>query len=157
MIKGLLGLALGMLLAFTGFEAWDYYVSVDHPETLLKTEDALAMDGLVALGSVSIAHTVRLEDAFLGAPDTAGAAAQGLLADTPFARLQAAGIEPRRDLGHLVFAFYLDADEQPGYALAVLGRFDKTAVLAGLDGAFANKISIPVTGRDPGACISVPA
>jgi hypothetical protein len=133
MIKGLLGLALGTLLAFTGFEAWDYYVSVDHPETLLKTEDALAMDGLVALGSVSIAHTVRLEDAFLGAPDTAGAAAQGLLADTPFARLQAAGIEPRRDLGHLVFAFYLDADEQPGYALAVLGRFDRTAVLAGLE------------------------
>ena len=110
MIKGLLGLALSALLSFTGFEAWDYYVSVDHPEALLKTEDALAMDGLVALGSVSIAHTVRLEGAFLGTPDTAGATEQGLLAGTPFARLQAAGIEPRRDLGHLVVAFYLDAD-----------------------------------------------
>jgi len=47
MIKGLLGLALSALLSFTGFEAWDYYVRVDHPEALLKTEDALAMDGLV--------------------------------------------------------------------------------------------------------------
>ena len=34
MIKGLLGLALSAVLAFTGFEAWDYYVSVDHPEAL---------------------------------------------------------------------------------------------------------------------------
>lgn len=136
MIKGLLGLALSALLSFTGFEAWDYYVSVDHPEALLKTEDALAMDGLVALGSVSIAHTVRLEGAFLGTPDTAGATEQGLLAGTPFARLQAAGIEPRRDLGHLVVAFYLDADEQPGYALAILGRFDKTAVLVGLENEY---------------------
>ena len=136
MIKGLLGLAISALLAFTGFEAWDYYVSVDHPEALLKTEDALAIDGLVALGSVSVAHAVRLEDAFLGTPDTAGAAEQGLLAGTPFARLQAAGIDPRRDLGHLVFALYLDADEQPGYALALLGRFDKTKVLAGLENEY---------------------
>jgi hypothetical protein len=133
MIKQLAGLAIVVFLAVTGFKAWDHYVSVEHPPALLMAEEALATHALVALGSVSIAHAVRLEDAFLGAPDTAGAAEQGLLAGTPFARLQAAGIDPRRDLGHLVFAFYLDASEQPGYALAVLGHFDRAKVLAGLE------------------------
>jgi len=136
MIKGLLGLAISAVIAFTGYEAWDYYVRVDHPEVLLQTEDALATDGLVALGSVNIAHAVRLEDTFLGAPETVDGAEQGLFADTLFARLQAAGIEPRRDLGHLAFAFYLDSDGQPGYALAILGAFDKAAILAGLENEY---------------------
>jgi len=132
MMKGLLGLAIAVFLGVTGYEAWDYYVSVEHPQALLTTEDALATDELVALGSVSIEHAVRLEAAFMGTPDTSGAAAQGLLTDTPFARLQSAGIDPRRDLRHMVVALYLGAGEEPGYALAVLGNFDKTRVLASL-------------------------
>ena len=132
MMKGLLGLAIAVFLGVTGYEVWDYYVSVEHPQALLTTEDALATDELVALGSVSIEHAVRLETAFMGTPDTAGAAAQGLLTDTPFARLQSAGIDPRSDLRHMVFALYLGSDEEPGYAVAVLGNFDKTRVLESL-------------------------
>ena len=131
MMKGLLGLAIAVFLGVTSYEVWDYYVSVEHPQALLTTEDALATDELIALGSVSIEHAVRLETTFMGTPDTEGAAAQGLLTDTPFARLQSAGIDPRRDLRHLVFALYLGSDEEPGYALAVLGQFDTTRVLAG--------------------------
>jgi hypothetical protein len=136
MLRKLAGLVIVALFTVTGFRAWDHYVNIDHPEALLMTEGVLATDRLVALGSVSIEHAVRLEAAFMGAPDTAGAAEQGLLAGTPVARLQAAGIDPRRDLGHLVFALYLDADDQPGYALAVLGRFDRTKVLASLEGEY---------------------
>ncbi|MGD2140561.1 MAG: hypothetical protein PVH25_09210 [Burkholderiales bacterium] len=136
MFKGLLGVAVAVFLAVTGYEAWDYYTSVDHPQALLTTEAALATQELVALASVSIEHAVRLEAAFVGIPDTAGAAAQGLLEGTPFARLQSAGIDPRRDLRHMVFALYLGDDEDPGYALAVLGNFDETRVLTGLSGEY---------------------
>jgi hypothetical protein len=132
MLKGLLGLTAVVFFAVTGYEAWDYYASVEHPQALLTTENALATQDLVALGSVSIEHAVRLESAFMGSPDTAGAGSQGLLDGTPFARLQVAGIDPRRDLRHMVFALYLGSDETPGYAFAVLGNFDATRVLSGL-------------------------
>lgn len=132
MLKGLLAVAAAALIVITGYEAWGYYIRVDQPPALLLTEDALATDDLVGLGSVSIQHAVRLEQAFLGAPDTEGAGQRGLLASTPFATFQSAGIDPRRDLGHLVFGFYLGADAEPGYALALLGRFDPARVMSWL-------------------------
>ncbi|MGD8843660.1 MAG: hypothetical protein PVJ83_09320 [Gammaproteobacteria bacterium] len=136
MLKGLLGLAIAVFLGVTGYEAWDYYVRVDHPQSLLTAENALATHDLVALGSVSIEHAVRLESVFPGTPDTESAAQPGLLANTLFARFQSAGIDPRRDLRHAVLALYLGGGEQPGYAVAVLGNFDKQRVLAGLQQEF---------------------
>ncbi len=132
MLKGLLAVAAAALIVITGYEAWGYYIRVDQPPALLLTEDALATDDLVGLGSVSIQHAVRLEQAFLGAPDTEGAGQRGLLASTPFATFQSAGIDPRRDLSYLVFGLYLDADAKPGYALALLGRFDRAKLMSWL-------------------------
>jgi hypothetical protein len=132
MIKGWMALAVAVLLAISAYGAWDYYVKVDHPKALISTENAFATDDLIALGSVSIEQAVRLETSFIGTPDTQGASKQGLLADTPFAQLQVAGIDPRSDLHQLVFALYQGVEEKPGYALAMLGTFSKDNVLAGL-------------------------
>lgn len=132
MLKGLLAVAAATFIVITGYEAWDYYIRVEQPSALLITEDALASDELVGLGSLSIQHAARLEQTFLGAPDTEAAGQRGLLDGTRFASLQAAGIDPRRDLGHLVMGVYLDADAKPGYALALLGRFDRARVLSWL-------------------------
>jgi hypothetical protein len=135
-MKGLLAFAVAVFLGVTGYEAWDYYARVDHPQALLTTEDALATGDTLVLGSLNIEHAVRLEKVFMGTPDTAGAEARGLLGDTTFARLESAGIEPRSDLRHLVFALYGNADREPGYALALLGSFDSRKLLDSLKTEF---------------------
>ena len=111
-------------------------IRVDQPPALLFTEDALATDDLVGLGSVSIRHAVRMEQTFLGAPDTEGAGQRGLLASTPFATFQSAGIDPRHDLSHLVFGLYVGADAEPGYAVALLGRFERARVMSWLQSEY---------------------
>ena len=122
MLKGLLAVAATALIVITGYEAWGYLIRVDQPPALLFTEDALATDDLVGLGSVSIRHAVRIEQTFLGAPDTEGAGQRGLLASTPFATFQSAGIDPRHDLSHLVFGLYVGAhaDQSRRHSLQVV-------------------------------------
>ena len=136
MIKTWVALAVSVSLAVVAYGAWSYCVKVDHPQALIHAENALTTNDLLALGSISIRQAVRLEASFVGAPDTKGASEQGLLTDTPFAQLQATGIDPRSDLQQLVFALYQRGEEKPGYALAVLGKFDKNKVLAGLKNAY---------------------
>lgn len=132
MLKGLLPLTLAAFIVITAYQAWDHYVRVDQPETLLLTEDALATEALLALGSVNVAHAVRLESAFLGAPDTQAAGQRGLLDGSAFARFKTAGIDPRDDLSQLVFAVYQGDSAKPAYALALLGRFDQQSLLSSL-------------------------
>ena len=135
MKKGLSIVAIAILVLLAVYLAWDRYLSVDHPQALVATEDALATGGVVALGSIDIAHAVRLESAFLGRPDTANSD-PNLLTDSLYSHLYAAGIDPRADLQQLVLALYLDADQAPGYAVAALGRFDKDKVLRGLQDGY---------------------
>lgn len=130
MRKGMLALAFAAFIAVTGAEAWNHYFGVSHPQALLITENALVTDGLIALGSASIEQAVRLERTFIGVAHSEEAGA--LLDGTPFARFQAAGIDPRRDLSHLVFAAYAGVGQEPGFALALLGRFRPGDVLVGL-------------------------
>jgi len=136
MIKKWIALTVALLLAVLTYGAWNYCVKVDHPQALIHAENALATDDLIALGSISIKQAVRLETLFVGTPDTKSTSEQGLLAKTPFAHLQAAGIDPRSDLHQLVFTLYQRGEEKPSYALAVLGKFDKNKVLAGLKNAY---------------------
>ncbi|MEN8800986.1 MAG: hypothetical protein ABF297_03325 [Thiogranum sp.] len=147
MFKGLLSLAVALFLLITAYQAWEYYFRVDQPQALLLTEDALATEDLLALGSFNVAHAVRLEQTFLGEPDTRAAGQQGLLDDTAFARFQAAGIDPRRDLTNLVLAFYLDDEHKPAIAAAMLGRFDQDRVLSWLNSEY--EVSAEKAGRWP--------
>jgi len=147
MFKGLLSLAVAVFLLITAYQAWEYYFRVDQPQALLLTEDALATENLLALGSVNVAHAVRLEQTFLGEPDTKAAGQHGLLDDTAFARFQSAGIDPRRDLSNLVLAFYLGDERKPTYAAAMLGRFDQDSLLSWLKSEY--EVSAEKAGRWP--------
>jgi len=147
MFKGLLSTAVAVFLLITAYQAWEYYFRVDQPQTLLLTEDALATENLLALASVNVAHAVRLEQTFLGEPDTQAAGQQGLLDGTAFARFQSAGIDPRRDLSNLVLAFYLDDEHKPAIAAAMLGRFDRDPLLSWLKSEY--EVSAEQAGRWP--------
>ena len=147
MFKGLLALAVAVFLLITAHQAWEYYFRVDQRQTLLLTEDVLATDNLLALASVNVAHAVRLEQTFLGEPDTLAAGQQGLLDDSAFARFQSAGIDLRRDLSNLVLAFYFDDEHEPAIAAAMLGRFDRDPLLSWLKSEY--EVSAEKAGRWP--------
>ena len=130
-------------------------------DTVPRAEQALATADAVLLAGINVKQAAFLERWYIGAPPasapTAGAAHSGdpSLLD----HLQAAHVDPRRDVDYVLAALYPTATGDVGRALALTGRFDPAAVnayladtLHGKRLAAAKPDSYEITLTDPTSC-----
>ena len=101
------------------------FLRADIPQIVIDMENALAMDGLVALGHGNIEKTIALEALFLDEPDN-----QALIdreSTSIIDKLIKAGIDPRKSVKQLLFAVHVtgrDIPDMNGYAtLVLIGHF----------------------------------
>jgi hypothetical protein len=131
-------------------------------DTLPLAEQALATPDAVLLAGINVKQAAFLERWFIGAPPATApkgptAAQSGDL--SLLDHLQAAHVDPRRDVDYVLLAAYPGPAETVGRAIALTGRFDPAAVngylantLHGKRLAIAKPESYEVTLTDPASC-----
>jgi hypothetical protein len=131
-------------------------------DTVPLAEQALATPEAVVLAGINVKQAAFLERWLIGAPP--GGAARSTVAAPLGERslidhLQAARVDPRRDIDYVLAALYPAAAALPGRAIALAGRFDPTVINAYLAQTLHGKRlagvepeSYEVTLTDPASC-----
>jgi hypothetical protein len=128
-------------------------------DTVPLAEQALATPDAVLLAGINVKQAAFLERWFIGAPTTNAATAPRGGELSLLGHLQAAHVNPRRDVDYVLVAAYPGPAETVGRAIALTGRFDPVAVNAYLANtlhgkrlATAKPESYEVTLTDPASC-----
>jgi hypothetical protein len=131
-------------------------------EVTAVAERALATDDLLLLAAINVKQAVFVEKWFLGSPRTTPvavtpppAAADRSLLD----HLRAAGVDPRHDVDHALYALYPAEASGSRHAAILVGRFNPAAINAYLTRELAatprpgpGPASFDVTRIDPATC-----
>ena len=97
------------------------------PEAVLKAEEALATENLIALGHANIAKAVEIEKMFLGAEDPG--ALPSPTGGSFIEKLIASGIKPREQLKQLLLALHLGNNDNGHYSAVLLGNFNRGSLI----------------------------
>ena len=141
MKKILLAIVIGGALGLGAWVAYQQYFSISAqvaPE-VKALEHALASNELLALASFDVAQAVALEERYQGKPSEpmlANPASHEEGTDAWLSRLQAAGIDPRRQLSQVVAALYVGEAGDFYQALVLYGNFDAAALSSHLRSEF---------------------
>jgi hypothetical protein len=156
------------ILAATVAAGGGIYLAVLRPllavsDTLPLAEQALATPDAVLLAGINVKQAAFLERWFIGAPamsPTRAAATAPVGERSLLDHLQAARVDPRRDIDYVLAALYPPAAAAlPGRAIVLAGRFDPTVInaylaqtLHGTPLAAAEPLSYEITLTDPASC-----
>jgi hypothetical protein len=140
------------------------YIAVLRPlfvvsDTVPLAEQALATADAVLLAGINVKQAAFLERWYIGAAPATKAVAPQPADMSLLDHLQAAHVDPRRDLDYVLAAAYPAAVGTIGRAVALTGRFDPAAVNAYLAGTLHGKRlaavkpdSYEITLTDPTSC-----
>ena len=131
-------------------------------EVTAVAERALATDDLLLLAGINVKQAVFLEKWLLGSPRVTPVAATPppAVADRSLLdHLRAAGVDPRHDVDHALYALYPADAAGSRHAVILVGRFNPAAVNAYLTRELAatprpgpGPASFDVTRIDPATC-----
>jgi nitrate reductase NapE component len=134
-----------ILIGVVGGYVWvrHHILRTDIPQTVIDMENALAMDGLVALGHGNIEKAIALETLFLDEPDDH--ALINTQSESIIGKLQHAGMDPRKAVKQLLLSLHVTGKDIPDmnafYSVVLIGQFNPDRIRTFMEREYTTHVS----------------